>query len=85
MGQVIFYPGGSITNVTVVSAVATHTINTGALVAGVTKTVTHGYGLNDISLNFLNNGANDVDVNLLRLTPSDPTNKFDIQSGIDVP
>lgn len=63
-----------------------YSFNTGALSAGVTKSIAHNRGLTNYLIiardaNDNNNGM----FNLLKPTPSDPTNSIDIQSAIAIP
>ena len=70
------YPGGG------GSPVAGLTVNTGALVAGVQKSVTHNLGLTTYTL-FIQGDNTQLLVKELRPDPADPTNKLLITTNRD--
>ena len=60
------------------------TINTGALLANVQKTLIHNFNLANYQLEVSNN-VNNVAVNVLRKDAGDPANKINIQVGVNLP
>lgn len=63
-----------------------HNFNTGALTAGVTKSVAHNKGLTNYLIIARDATDNNNGIfNVLKPTPSDPTNSIDIQSAVAIP
>ncbi len=82
-GVAILYPqesgggGGS-------SPVSGGDVATGALVANVEKSVSHGFGISELQLQ-VKDANNNADVATLKPDPADPTNKVIIKVGVNLP
>ncbi len=79
----VFVAGG---NVSPGSTLVFHEFQTGALVAGVTKTVSHD---KDLAIGYIINARspendNNATVSILKPNVSNPSNAVDVQSGIDI-
>lgn len=60
------------------------TVNTGALLGGVSKSIVHNLGNSNYQIE-VDNGENNVGVQTLKKDPADPANKIIIKVLIDFP
>ena len=60
------------------------TVNSGALLANVPVSVAHNLGLSKYQMQ-VHDADNNVEVNVLKPDPADPTNKVIIEVGVAIP